>query len=197
MKNPLKKTREKTPPAADPPAAPKEELSRSEKGTLVIEKVAIEKYWDKRLDKLQERIDGDDTDGREGLWRARALGGNPNVENDVSWIELVDKAESTYIELRCAVVDTRTAPDIIGQAERQLTRLREQIGTRRYPRAVLGMIQACLHEQDLGFHKVPGSLWNFDEQAVDPLYLMALQGVEIDPKKVQVLVKTEKKGVEG
>jgi len=179
-------------PAADIAETPKDDVpTRSQKGALVIESVAIEKYWDKRLDKLQERIDGDDTDGREGLWRARALGGNLNVENDVSWIELVDKAESTYIELRCAVVDTKKAPQTIWEAETELSRLRERIGTMRYPRAVLGMIQACLHEEDLGFHKVPGSLWNFTEKNVDPLYLAALQGVEIDPNEVKDIVKVK------
>jgi len=172
-------------PAAEAVGAAKEipeEVARSQKGALVIEKIAIEEYWDRRLEKLQEQID-------ERLWRARAVGGDLNVENDISWIELVDKSESTYIELRCAVVDTKKAPKVIWEAEQELARLRERTGTMRYPRAVLGMIQACLHEQDLGFHKVPGSLWNFNEKAVDPLYLAALQGVELDPKKVQELVK--------
>lgn len=183
------KTREpKAPPAGDPPPpeAAKDEVPISDKGTLVIEKVAIEEYWDERLKKLQDRID-------EELWMARAVGGKPG-ERSLLWIELVDKAESTYVELRCAVVDTRAAPKVIIEATRTLQGLKERIGSMKYPRAVLGMIQACLHEQDLGFHKVPGSLWNFTEENVDPLYLAALQGIEIDPNEVKEIVKV-KEGV--
>lgn len=188
MKSPLKTRKESAAVTAEAAGAADtetpEEVPRSQKGALVIEKVAIEEYWDRRLEKLQEQID-------ERLWRARAVGGDLSVENDISWIELVDKGESTYIELRCAVVDTKKAPRVIWEAETELARLRERTGTMKYPRAVLGMIQACLHEQDLGFHKVPGSLWNFNEKAVDPLYLAALQGVELDPRKVQELVKVK------
>lgn len=185
MKKLLKTRESKAAVAADAtaPEAEKDEVSKSDKGTLVIEKVAIEEYWDERLKKLQDRID-------EELWMARAVGGKPG-ERSLLWIELVDKAESTYIELRCAVVDTKVAPKVIWEATKTLQSLKERIGSMKYPRAILGMIQACLHEQDLGFHKVPGSLWNFTEENVDPLYLAALQGIEIDPRDMKAIVVPE------
>ena len=165
------------------PEATKDEIPpKADKGTLVIEKVAIEEYWDERLKTLQHWID------EEG-WMARAVGGKPG-EKSLLWIQLVDKAESTYIELRCAVVDTKVAPKVIWEATKTLESLRERLGSMKYPRAILGMIQACLHEQDLGFHKVPGSLWDFTEKNVDPLYLAALQGVELDPSDVKEIVRT-------
>lgn len=151
-------------PAAEQSAEQKESMVQR---TRIVNNLAIEPYWDKRLDKLQEQIDG-------GLWEARALGGTEDV-NDTSRIELVDKAESTFIELRCAVVNTQDAPGVIRESERQLERLKQSTRSRHYPRAVLGMIQSAIFEQDIGFKRIGETVFNFDENVVDVDYRRALE----------------------
>lgn len=159
------------------PAGFKEEEGKIEKGKESVEPLDVQGYWNKRLDRFQNVID-------ERLWKAGAVGRDrdaavPKGKKDLSYVEHVYKAESAYIELRCALVDTVSAPDVVAKATNELRALKMRVGTKRYPRAIMGMIQSCLHEQKMGFHTIPGSLWDFDVDMVELRYYRALQGLEV------------------
>ena len=166
-----------------------EEEEEEEESPWSIEALDEDGRWNRRLGRLDDVID-------QRLWKARAVGGDQDVvlpkgKRDLSYIELVDKAESAFIELKCALVNTVDAPKVIVRATNQLRALRQRVGTRAYPRAILGMIQSCLHEQKMGFHTVPGSMWDFDEEEVNERYRMALQGITTIEEVLVTVKKAE------
>lgn len=155
-----------------------------------LESLDVGGYWDRRFATLQATIDA-------RLWKARAVGGDREIRakgmKDLSYVELIDKAESMFIELRCALVTTAEAPKVISLSNNALKALKVKVGTKLYPTAVLGMIQSCLHEQQMGFHTIEGSIWDFDEDMVNVEYKRALQNLQVVGDVLEAVEEAEAK----
>jgi len=149
-----------------------------------LESLNLRAYWIKRLNYLQHEID-------TRLWKARAVGGDDKDPDML--LELEDKCESAYIELRCSLVDTRQAQDVIVDARNELNSLKARVGSNEYPTGICGLIQSCLFEQKMGFRTSPHSKWNFSEELVDEAYRLALQG---DEKAMKKMIAREVKKVD-